>query len=142
MKSIGAIIVGLVAGSGVNLGLITVGATMIPAPTGVDVSDPASIAQSMHLFEARHFVFPFLAHAGGTFIGALCAGFIEANRRRLVTLTVGALFFAGGIAASTMIPAPTAFVVIDLLGAYFPMALAAMWLLNKTAQASSDASRD
>jgi len=35
---------------------------------------------------------------------------------------VGALFLAGGIAASFMIPAPTWFIVLDLVGAYIPMA--------------------
>ena len=30
--------------------------------------------------------------------------------------------FAGGVAASQMIPAPMWFIVVDLAGAYFPMA--------------------
>ena len=39
-----------------------------------------------------------------------------------VALVIGAVFLAGGIAASRMIPAPAWFVTLDLLGAYVPMA--------------------
>ena len=37
---------------------------------------------------------------------------------------IGAVFMAGGIAASFMIPAPIWFIVLDLVAAYLPM----VWL--------------
>lgn len=46
-------------------------------------------------------------------------------------LGIGGFFLLGGIAAATMIPAPTWFIVVDLLFAYIPMAWIAGKLLKK-----------
>lgn len=81
-----------------------------------------SIKASAHLFETRHFVFPFLAHAVGTLVGALTASLIGASVRLYLALIVGGLFLIGGIAAALMIPAPAWFIAADLLIAYIPMA--------------------
>jgi hypothetical protein len=76
----------------------------------------------MHLFEPRHFVMPFLAHALGTLAGALVACLVAATHKTLLAYVIGVLFLAGGVAASLMIPAPSWFIVLDLAGAYLPMA--------------------
>ena len=52
------------------MALVTASPLVIPPPAGVDVSDPQSLSESIHLFEPKHFVFPFLAHALGTLVGA------------------------------------------------------------------------
>jgi len=127
IRNIIAVIVGFVAGSVVNMALVTIGPRMIPAPAGVDVSKAESIAASIHLFEPKHFVFPFLAHALGAFAGALVALLIAASHRTVFAFVIGVLFLAGGIAASFMIPAPTWFIVLDLVAAYLPMA----WLATR-----------
>jgi len=127
LRNILALIVGFVAGSVVNMALVTIGPRMIPAPAGVDVSNAESIAASIHLFEPKHFVFPFLAHALGTFAGALVAFLIAASHRTVFAFVVGVLFLAGGIAASFMIPAPPWFIALDLVAAYLPMA----WLATR-----------
>ena len=90
--------------------------------TGVDVSDPQSLSESMHLFEPKHLVFPFLAHAVGTLVGALVAYLVAASHRPVFAYVIGVCFLAGGIAAARMIPAPVWFVVLDLAAAYVPMA--------------------
>ena len=58
-----AVVAGLVLGSVVNMALIMVSGKVIPPPAGADVSTMEGLKASLHLFEARHFVFPFLAHA-------------------------------------------------------------------------------
>ncbi len=88
----------------------------------MNVADAESIRASVHLFEPAHFVFPFLAHALGTLVGATVAYLIAATHRRAFAYATGVLNLAGGIAASTMIPAPGWFLVIDLVVAYLPMA--------------------
>ena len=115
-------VLGLVVGSVVNMALVTVSPHVIPPPPGVDVSDPVSIRASAHLFEPKHFLFPFLAHALGTLAGALTAGVMAGSGRRLAAGFVGAFFLLGGIAACFMIPAPKWFVAADLLLAYLPTA--------------------
>jgi hypothetical protein len=122
-----AIILGFITGSLVNMGLVMLGAHWVPPPAGVDVRDSESIRASLHLFEARHFVFPFLAHAVGTWVGALVAFLVAGSRRALFAYVIGGLFLAGGIAASVMIPAPVGFIALDLLLAYLPMA----WLATR-----------
>jgi len=122
LRNILAIVIGLALGSAVNMGLVIVGPAIIPPPPGVDVTDTEALRESMHLFEARHFVFPFLAHALGTLVGSLAAFVAAASHRSVMAWVIGVAFFAGGIAASTMLPAPRWFVAMDLVLAYFPMA--------------------
>jgi len=127
IRNIFAVIFGFVAGSVVNMALVMIGPRIIPAPAGVDMSKAESIAAAAHLFEPKHLVFPFLAHALGTFAGALVAFLIAASRRTVFAFVVGVLFLAGGIAASFLIPAPAWFIALDLLAAYLPMA----WLATR-----------
>lgn len=122
LRSLLALILGVVVGGVVNMSLVMLGSTLIPAPAGVDPSDAASIAASIHLFEPKHFLFPFLAHALGTLAGALLAYLVAPRGRVWFALGIGALSLAGGVAASLMIPAPAWFMALDLLGAYLPMA--------------------
>lgn len=122
LRSIVAVVAGLVVGGVVNMALVTIGPTIVPTPAGVDVTDAQSLRRTAHLLQARHFVFPFLAHALGTLAGSLTAFLVAANRRLVPAYAVGVLFLAGGIAAATMIPAPAWFLVLDLGGAYIPMA--------------------
>jgi hypothetical protein len=128
LRSIGALPAGIAVGVTVNMALVTVAPNVIPPPEGVDVTNMESIAASIHLFEAKHFVFPFLAHALGTLSGSLVGYLIAARGKEIIAYVIGALSFAGGIAASRMIPAPITFIVIDLVFAYFPMAWLAVRL--------------
>jgi hypothetical protein len=117
-----AVIIGLVVGGAVNMALIIASPHVIAPPAGVDVNDSVSLSASMHLFEPKHFVFPFLAHALGTLAGALLAFLIAASYRAVFAYIIGAFFLAGGIAATFMIPAPIWFIILDLAAAYIPMA--------------------
>ena len=122
LKNLVAVLAGIVIGGVVNTALIMLSPSLIPPPAGVDVSDAESLRQSIHLFEPRHFVMPFLAHALGTLAGALAAYLIAITHKRAIALAIGVVFLAGGVAASFMIPAPTWFIALDLLVAYIPMA--------------------
>lgn len=121
LKNIFAVILGIVLGSGVNMGIIMLSASVIPPPEGSDVSTMEGLKSSMHLFQPKHFIFPFLAHAGGAFCGALVAGLIAATHKMKFALGVSAYFLLGGIASVYMLPAPAWFNVLDLVGAYLPM---------------------
>ena len=104
------------------MALVTLGPSLIPPPAGVDVTNPESLSKAMHLFEPRHFVMPFLAHAIGTLMGALAAHLIAATYKVQMAFVIGAVFLCGGVAASFMIPAPSWFIALDLLAAYLPIA--------------------
>ena len=122
LRNVIAILAGIVAGGVVNMALIILGPSLVPPPAGVDVTDAESLSRSMHLFEPRHFVMPFLAHALGTLAGALAAHSIAVTHKLPIALAIGVVFLCGGVAASFMIPAPAWFIALDLLVAYIPMA--------------------
>jgi hypothetical protein len=122
LRNVLAVIAGLIVGGVVNTALISVSPSIIPPPPGVDVSQADSLRQSIHLFEPRHFLMPFLAHALGTLAGALAAWLLAATHERRIAYAIAAVFLCGGIAASFMIPAPAWFIALDLLAAYLPMA--------------------
>jgi hypothetical protein len=127
-----ALVTGLVLGSVVNMAIITLGPTLIPPPPGADMTTAEGLKAAMPLLEPRHFVTPFLAHALGTFMGALAGVRIAASRRAMVAYIIGIVFLCGGIAASFMIPAPTWFIALDLIAAYGPMAWLALRLGDRT----------
>ena len=132
VRNILAVVAGIIIGMVVNMGLIVLGSTIIPAPDGVDVMDPESISASIHLFEPKHFVFPFLAHALGTLAGAFTVAKLAISHQMRFGLGIGVFFLIGGIANLFMIPGPTWFAVVDLVGAYIPMG----WLGGKLANQS------
>lgn len=113
------------------MGVIMLSGSIIPPPEGVDPSNMESIKANMHLFEAKHFVMPFLAHAVGSFVGALVAALLAVSRKMQIAVGLGIWTLIGGIMAATMIPAPTWFLVLDLGLAYIPMALLAGRLASK-----------
>ena len=137
-RNVAAVLLGLIIGSIVNMGIVILGPSVIPPPAGVDVTNAESIASSMHLFEAKHFLAPFLAHALGTLVGAMIAWFIAVDKKALAAWTVGGLFLAGGIYASTVIPAPTWFIAADVLLAYVPMAWLGMKLAARVQGGNTD----
>jgi len=128
LRQVLAVVVGIIVGGCVNMALITLSPVLIPPPAGVDVTNSESLRQSIHLFQPQHFVMPFLAHALGTFAGALVAYLLAATHNRQLAFGIGVFYFCGGLAASFMIPAPLWFIVLDLLLAYLPMAWLAVWL--------------
>ena len=129
VKNILAVIVGLVAGSAVNMGIIMISGSVIPPPEGVDNTTVEGLKAGIHLFQPKHFLMPFLAHALGTFVAALLAALIAANRKMLFAMVIGVFFLAGGIANILMLPSPLWFTIVDLVGAYLPMAFLAAKLV-------------
>lgn len=117
-----AILLGLVVGGAVNMGLVNVGPAIIPLPAGADVSTMAGLKESMALFAPMNFLFPFLAHALGTLVGAFVAAKIAGSHQMTAAMVIGLVFLIGGISMVYMVGGPMWFVVVDLLIAYLPMA--------------------
>jgi hypothetical protein len=122
IRNVLAVAVGIVVGSIVNMALITVSGQVIPPPEGIDPTSVESLKENIHLFEAKHFIFPFLAHALGALIGAYLAARIGVGNKMRLAYIVGAFFLLGGIANVFMLPAPVWFIILDVVVAYIPMA--------------------
>lgn len=125
LRNIIAVIAGIILGMIVNMGIIMISGSIIPPPEGVDPSNMESLKANMHLFSPRHFIFPFLAHSLGTFVGALVAAKIAANHKFRFALAIGIFFLLGGIASVFMLPSPLWFTILDLGIAYIPVAIIA-----------------
>ena len=134
LKNLLAVLAGIVIGGFVNMGLIMMGSQIIPPPAGVNVVDMESLRASMHLFEPRHFIVPFLAHALGALVGAAIAARFAASHAMKFALGVGIFFMIGSIVNVFMLPAPAWFSVLDLVGAYVPMA----WLGGRLASKANE----
>ena len=126
---------GIAVGSAVNMALILAGPHVVAPPAGADVGTSEGLKAAMRLFEPRHYVFPFLAHAVGTFAGALVAAWLAPGRTPGPAYAVGVFFLLGGIASAFMLPAAGWFIALDLVLAYLPAA----WLAHRVASAASQA---
>ena len=125
-KNISAVVLGWLVGSSMNMGLIQTGLYIFPI-SGIDPNDMDAFAEVMPTLEFEYFIFPFLAHALGTFVGAIMASMIAESKKMKFALYIGGLFLIGGIAVNYMLPGPTWFAVADIVLAYIPMA----WLGGK-----------
>jgi len=114
LKNILVFFVGCVIGMSINMGLIIAGNLLIPLEDGVDPMDAT-------MWELKYFLFPFLAHAVGTLVGAFIVAKYTASYHMLLSLSVGVFFLLGGISMVFIMPAPLWFIIIDISLAYIPM---------------------
>ncbi|PSG88683.1 hypothetical protein [Aurantibacter aestuarii] len=134
LRNILAVVLGWFAGSIVNMALVQLGYYIYPIPN-VDTNNLEALTNVMPSLSSKHFIFPFLAHAVGTLVGAFITALIVLKYKVRFALVIGTLFFIGGIIVNMMLPAPTWFKAVDLLLAYMPMAFAGGFLaksLKKT----------
>lgn len=127
--SIGA---GLLVGSVVNMALVKIGPYLIPPPEGVDMTTAEGLKEAIPLFKPAHFLMPFLAHALGTFTGAVIVTVLSTRPVKFyLPLMVGFFFLMGGIMSIMILPSPLWFTLVDLLFAYLPMAWLGYYLINR-----------
>lgn len=126
LRNIFAIIAGWLLGSVINMVLVQLGHLVFPLE-GIDPNNMQALSDVLPTLDFQYFIFPFLAHAIGTFIGALLAGSMARSHKRIVCMLIALLFFVGGVMVNTMLSGPKWFTIMDLVLAYFPMA----WLASK-----------
>lgn len=115
------------------MAIITISTEIIPSPEGLDTSSAEALKETIRLLRPKHFIFPFLAHSLGTFLGCLVSVKIASSHHVRIVLIVGLFFFLGGIGNVRMIPAPAWFNILDLTLAYIPMAWIALRLGHRDA---------
>ncbi len=94
-KNISAVVLGWLGGSVINMGLIATGQSVYPI-SSIDPNDMNALAEIMPTLGYEYFIFPFLGHALGTFVGAIIASMIAANRKMKFALAIGGLFLMVG----------------------------------------------
>jgi hypothetical protein len=129
LRNVLAVVAGYIVGGIVNMGFVSTGPHIIAPPPGIDLTTMEGLKAGMHLFEAKHFLFPWLGHALGTLAGAAVAAKLGASHKFKLAMGIGLLFLCGGTVMVLSLPSPMWFNVVDLVGAYLPMA----WLGAKLA---------
>ena len=117
-------LIALVLGAWVNGYLIQISSSVINPPKGFDLSTEEGLKGAMDagLMTPRYFIFPFLAHALGTWVSAFTITKLARTHQKERALSFGFLFLTGGTWMVFILPSPLWFNAIDLLFAYVPMA--------------------
>ncbi len=132
LKNSLAVLCGVFIGGALNMGIIMISGSIIPPPAGANLTTMEGLKAAMPLMEPKHFILPFLAHAIGTYTGALLAATIAASHKMRFALGIGAWFMIGGILNILMLPSPLWFTIVDLGAAYIPVAyLAGKFVVKK-----------
>ena len=116
-----AVLAGWIIGSSLNMGLVELGNLVFPIK-GVNTNSMEELALVIPTLTATYFIFPFLAHALGTFLGAFIAWKIASGHKMRIAMSIGGLFLLGGIAVNYLLPGPKWFTILDLALSYLPMA--------------------
>ena len=117
------IFISLFAGAMLNGAMIDVSRQIIPPPVGFDLTTAEGLQAAMPHMGPEHFLFPFLAHALGTLLSAVLITRFLKSQQFVFSMMVGILFLLGGVSMVVMLPeTPIWFVLVDLIGAYIPMA--------------------
>lgn len=123
LRSVLAVVAGVVAGSVVNLILIRVGGAIVPHPEGVNPASLESIRENIHRFPVALLLSTFAAHAIGTLVGAAVAARLSPSRGLVQAMIVGAWFLIAGIVMIVLIPdTPRWFAALEIIAGYLPMA--------------------
>ena len=129
IKNTLAIILGWFIGSVINVSLIELGYIIFPIE-GLDINNMEALSKVYLTLEYKYFIFPFLAHALGTLVGAFTTFLIATKHKIKFALAIGIIFLIGGTVMTFVISSPLWFIITDLLLAYIPMA----WIGGKLAQ--------
>jgi hypothetical protein len=128
------IFISLFSGAMLNGAIINISSKVIAPPKGFDLNTAEGLQAAMPHMGPEHFLFPFLAHAIGTLISAVLISRFLKSQQFVFSMMAGILFLMAGVAMVIMLPGtPIWFILVDLIGAYIPMA----YLGNKLVMKSS-----
>jgi len=128
IRSIGALIAGIVTAFASIYLIEMLGHTIYPPPADLDFSDPAAIRPYIATLPIIALLFPMFGWFVGTLAGSLVANFCGDAKPYVYAAIVGGLVFAATVANLILIPHPLWFSIISLLGI-----IASAWLANRIA---------
>ena len=123
LKNIAIVILGIIIGMIINIGLIILGGIIFPPSESFEPMNAIN-------WDYKYFIFPFLAHSIGTLSGAFIVSKLSKRFSIILPLIVGFYFLSGGIYMIKILPAPTWFILLDVILGYIPMALLG-WKISK-----------
>lgn len=124
VRNILAVVLGLVVGSAVNMGLITLSNTLYPLPPNVDPNDFEAFTAHVNAngLATGALLIVLAAHAGGSFASGVVCGLIANRAWYAAAVGMGLLWLCGGVMMLMMLSSPLWFAVADL-ALYVPAAI-------------------
>lgn len=116
MRYVLATFAGLLVAAILTFGIESLGSVFFPLPEGADPMDIEWIKNNMNLIPTGAMIMVALAHVVGIICGMLVAGLIAKNSM-IPAYVVAVLMLLGTIANLFMIPHPTWFMFVDIVGA-------------------------
>ncbi len=126
IRSIGALIAGIVTAFASIYLIEMLGHMIYPPPADLDFSDPEAIRPYIATLPIIALLFPMFGWFVGTFAGSLVADFCGDAKPYVFTGIVGGLVLAATIANLIVIPHPLWFSITSLLGI-----IASAWLATR-----------
>jgi hypothetical protein len=114
LRSVLAVLAGIVVGSVVNYAIVMLNIRIYPLPAGVDPRDYAALREVMAEAPLAMLLLVILAHSGGTLVGASVAAKLAGRAPLVHGLIIGVWFLIGGIANAWMLRPPLWFLIVDL----------------------------
>ena len=87
------VFIGLLIGALINGAIINISGDIIPPPAGANLKTMEGLIQAMPSMTPKHFIMPFLAHALGTFFGAVLCTILARSYQLILAMTIGLAFF-------------------------------------------------
>src|SRR5690349_6438715 len=115
LRSILAVLCGVLVGGAVILGMELIGVRIFPPPQGLASEDPEVLRRAMEQLPAGAFGMVLLGWALGTFAGAWTAAKVAGRAPLGHGLAVGVLFLAAGVANMLALPHPVWFWIVGVL---------------------------
>ncbi|MBT8273581.1 MAG: hypothetical protein KJO77_07235 [Bacteroidia bacterium] len=130
MKYVLATLAGLMVAALITFGIESLGTVFFPLPEGANPTDLEWLKNNLDLIPTGAMIMVALAHVIGIICGMLVAGLIAKNSM-IPSYVVAVLMLLGTIANLFMIPHPTWFMFVDIVGALIGIYIGKTLVSNK-----------
>lgn len=138
IRKILAVVIGLIAGSVVNMAIVMASHVLFPLPEGIDPNDMEAFKAHVEAngMETGALIMVLLAHSGGSLVSGFVCGLIARRAWYAAAIGMGILWLCGGAYMLTQLPSPIWFAVTDIV-LYVPAAMLGVKLGARLAGQSS-----
>lgn len=124
VRKILAVVIGIVAGSAINMAIVSASHVVYPLPAEIDPNDFEAFQAHVkaHGLPTGALIMVLAAHAGGSLVSGFVCGLIAMRSWYAAAIGLGLLWTCGGVAMLLMLPSPIWFAMADVV-LYVPAAL-------------------
>ncbi len=124
-----AVVLGMLAGTTVNMTLVLFALFLFPMAEGSDFSDTDAMADYFATIPVAGLLLILAAHLGQSFFGGLVAALLSPTRPRAMALIIGVISLIGGVMNMSQLPLP-AWMWIEVPGYLLVAWFAASWAMR------------